>query len=74
MGGVTINDQKNHAVNSMKKSLDKLDKLGRSDPSFNGHKTEFPLATNRRDQIQSKPGSRTANHRSFPFAPHVVPA
>src|SRR5512138_376634 len=50
----------------MKKALDKFDKSGCPDSPAKDHETEFPLSTDGRDQIQSKPSPGTADHRRFP--------
>src|SRR5512135_46513 len=66
MGRMSVDNQKHLVWDSMKKPLYKINKRAGPHPSAKDHKTEFPLGTDGRDQIQSKTSSGTANHGRFP--------
>ena len=67
MSRMTIHNQKDRPGASMKKPFNEINKLGGIDPTLHRHESELPLSTDRRNDVQTKPGPGAADDRRFSF-------
>ena len=65
--GVSVHDQKDHAVTAMQQASDEVDKPGGAHGPFDGHKPKLSLGAHRGDDVQAEPRPGATDKRRVPF-------
>ncbi len=67
MRRVSIDNQENHPLRTMKKTFDKFNKFRSSHSPFDGHKTKFSLGIDSGNNIQTETRTCRTDNRCFAF-------